>query len=154
MNQGREIKKSVGFLQGLAIVVGMIIGSGIFLKPSIVLNNAGSPFLALVAWILGGVVTLCSALSIAEIASNIPKAGGLYSYLEELYGEKIGFLLGWVQSVISYPASVAAQAIAFATYSAFFIPMTLWQQRFLAFGILALLLILNILPFLKQYQTF
>ena len=145
MNQGREIKKSVGFLQGLAIVVGMIIGSGIFLKPSIVLNNAGSPFLALVAWILGGVVTLCSALSIAEIASNIPKAGGLYSYLEELYGEKIGFLLGWVQSVISYPASVAAQAIAFATYSAFFIPMTLWQQRFLAFGILALLLILNIL---------
>ena len=145
MNQGREIKKSVGFLQGLAIVVGMIIGSGIFLKPSIVLNNAGSPFLALVAWILGGVVTLCSALSIAEIASNIPKAGGLYSYLEELYGEKIGFLLGWVQSVISYPASVAAQAIAFATYSAFFIPMTLWQQRFLAFCILALLLILNIL---------
>ena len=145
MNQGREIKKSVGFLQGLAIVVGMIIGSGIFLKPSIVLNNAGSPFLALVAWILGGVVTLCSALSIAEIASNIPKAGGLYSYLEELYGEKIGFLLGWVQSVISYPASVAAQAIAFATYSAFFIPMTLWQQRFLAFGILALLLLLNIL---------
>ena len=145
MNQGREIKKSVGFLQGLAIVVGMIIGSGIFLKPSIVLNNAGSPFLALVAWILGGVVTLCSALSIAEIASNIPKAGGLYSYLEELYGEKIGFLLGWVQSVISYPASVAAQAIAFATYSAFFIPMTLWQQRFLAFGILALLLILNII---------
>ena len=145
MNQGREIKKSVGFLQGLAIVVGMIIGSGIFLKPSIVLNNAGSPFLALVAWILGGVVTLCSALSIAEIASNIPKAGGLYSYLEELYGEKIGFLLGWVQSVISYPASVAAQAIAFATYSAFFIPMTLWQQRFLAFGILALLLLLNII---------
>ena len=145
MKQGQDMKKTVGFLQGLAIVVGMIIGSGIFLKPSIVLNNAGSPFLALVAWILGGVVTLCSALSIAEIASNIPKAGGLYSYLEELYGEKLGFLLGWVQSVISYPASVAAQAIAFATYSAFFIPMTLWQQRFLAFGVLALLLLLNIL---------
>ena len=145
MKHGQDMKKTVGFLQGLAIVVGMIIGSGIFLKPSIVLNNAGSPFLALVAWILGGVVTLCSALSIAEIASNIPKAGGLYSYLEELYGEKLGFLLGWVQSVISYPASVAAQAIAFATYSAFFIPMTLWQQRFLAFGVLALLLLLNIL---------
>ena len=145
MKKVPEMNKSVGFLQGLAIVVGMIIGSGIFLKPSVVLNNAGSPMLALVAWILGGVVTLCSALSIAEISSNITRAGGLYSYLEELYGPKVGFLLGWVQSVISYPASVAAQAIAFATYSAYFIPMTLWQQRFLAFAVLALLLVLNIL---------
>lgn len=145
MNHSQEIKKSVGFLQGLAIVVGMIIGSGIFLKPSIVLNNAGSPLMALLAWVLGGVVTLCSALSIAEIASNIPRAGGLYTYLEELYGEKVGFLLGWVQSVISYPASVAAQAIAFATYSAYFVPMTAWQQRFLALGVLGLLLVLNII---------
>ena len=139
MSQTTDNNRSVGFLQGLAIVVGMIIGSGIFLKPSIVLTHAGSPILALAAWILDGVVTLCSALSIAEIASNIPRAGGLYTYLEELYGEKIGFLLGWVQSVISYPASVAAQAIAFASYSAYFIPMTAWQQRFLAFGVLALI---------------
>ena len=80
------------------LAVGMIIGSGIFLKPSIVLNDAGSPVMALVAWVLGGIITLCSALSIAEIASNIPRAGGLYTYLEELYGEKWGFLLGWVQS--------------------------------------------------------
>lgn len=145
MGERIESKKSLGFLQGLAIVVGMIIGSGIFLKPSVVLNDAGSPVMALVAWILGGVVTLCSALSIAEIASNIPRAGGLYTYLEELYGEKVGFLLGWVQSVISYPASVAAQAIAFATYSAYFIPMGEWQQRFLAFGVLAFVLLMNIL---------
>lgn len=145
MGERIESKKSLGFLQGLAIVVGMIIGSGIFLKPSVVLNDAGSPVMALVAWILGGVVTLCSALSIAEIASNIPRAGGLYTYLEELYGEKVGFLLGWVQSVISYPASVAAQAIAFATYSAYFIPMGEWQQRLLAFGVLAFVLLMNIL---------
>ena len=145
MGERIEARKSLGFLQGLAIVVGMIIGSGIFLKPSVVLNDAGSPVMALVAWILGGVVTLCSALSIAEIASNIPRAGGLYTFLEELYGEKVGFLLGWVQSVISYPASVAAQAIAFATYSAYFIPMGEWQQRFLAFGVLAFVLLMNIL---------
>ena len=145
MGERIEMKKSVGFLQGLAIVVGMIIGSGIFLKPSVVLNDAGSPVVALIAWILGGVITLCSALSIAEIASNIPRAGGLYTYLEELYGEKVGFLLGWVQSVISYPASVAAQAIAFATYSAYFIPMNEWQQRFLAFGVLAFVMVMNIL---------
>lgn len=137
--------KSVGFLQGLAIVVGMIIGSGIFLKPGIVLSQAGSTTLALVAWILGGVVTLCSALSIAEIASNIPRAGGLYTYLEELYGEKWGFLLGWVQSVISYPASVAALGIAFATYASYFLPMGPWAQRFVAFGVMGLILLLNVL---------
>jgi len=141
----QEMKKSLGMLQGLALVVGMIIGSGIFLKPGVVLMNAGSPVLALVAWIVGGIVTLASALSIAEIAANIPKAGGLYSYLEDLYGPKWGFLLGWVQSIISYPASVAAQAIAFATYAAYFVEMGEWGQRFLAIGVLVFVLVLNIL---------
>lgn len=138
-------KKSIGLWQGLAIVVGMIIGSGIFLKPSIVLRDAGSPMFALVAWILGGVITLASALSVAEIAANIPRSGGLYTYLEELYGEKWGFLLGWVQSIVSYPASVAAQAIAFAVYASWFVPLSQGQQTLLAVAVLALLLVLNIL---------
>ena len=79
------MKKSINLVQGLSIVVGMIIGSGIFLKPAIVLKDAGNPIMALAAWILGGIITLASALTIAEIASNIPRAGGLYTYLEELY---------------------------------------------------------------------
>ena len=139
------MKKSINLVQGLSIVVGMIIGSGIFLKPAIVLKDAENPIMALAAWILGGIITLASALTIAEIASNIPRAGGLYTYLEELYGERWGFLLGWVQTVISYPASVAAQAIAFSIYASYFIPMTDWQQRLLGIGVLALLLLLNIL---------
>lgn len=141
----KKAKQSVGILQGLALVVGMIIGSGIFLKPGIVLKDAGSPMLSLIAWLAGGIITLASALSIAEISSNIPRAGGLYAYLEELYGPVWGFLLGWVQSVISYPASVAAQAIAFSVYANFFIPMTGFQQQLLAVGILGFLLLLNIL---------
>ena len=149
MGDNKTIQKSVGFLQGLAIVVGMIIGSGIFLKPSIVLNAAGNTTMALVAWVAGGLVTLCSALSIAEIASNIPRAGGLYTYLEELYGEKWGFLLGWVQSIISYPASVAAQAIAFATYASFFLPTSfgenVWAMRGLALGVMGFVLLMNVL---------
>ncbi len=140
-----ETKRTIGLWQGLALVVGMIIGSGIFLKPSVVLSDAGSPFYALLAWILGGAVTLASALSVAEIAANIPREGGLYTYLEELYGEKYGFLLGWVQSVISYPASVAAQAIAFSVYASWFVPLGKWEQTALAIGVLALLLVLNIL---------
>lgn len=98
------LKKSVTFIEAMAIVVGMIIGSGIFLKPGIVFNDAGSPIMGILAWVVGGIITLASALTIAEVASSIPKTGGLYVYLEELYGEVWGFLLGWVQTVISYPA--------------------------------------------------
>ena len=139
------LKKSVTVIQALSLVVGMIIGSGIFLKPGVVLQSAGSPLMAIAAWVAGGIITLASALSVAEIASVIPKTGGLYIYLEELYGDIWGFLLGWVQTVISYPASIAAQAIAFSTYAAIFVPMGLWQQKGLAIAIMAFVLVMNII---------
>jgi APA family basic amino acid/polyamine antiporter len=140
-----SLKKNVTFIEAMAIVVGMIIGSGVFLKPGIVLQSAGSPFMAILAWVAGGVITLASALAIAEIAAAIPKAGGLYTYLTELYGETFGFLLGWVQTIISYPASVAALAIAFSTYAGFFLPMNDVQQKILAVAVLAFILLMNIL---------
>lgn len=141
----KSLKKSITFTQAMAIVVGMIIGSGIFLKPGIVLQSAGSPFMSILAWVAGGIITLASALTIAEIASAIPKTGGLYTYLGELYGDVFGFLLGWVQTIISYPASVAALAIAFATYSNFFIPMNDIQQKLLAISALAFIMLMNII---------
>lgn len=141
----RTLKKNLTFLEAMAIVVGMIIGSGIFLKPGIVLQSAGSPFMAILAWVVGGIITLASALSIAEIAAAIPKVGGLYSYLVELYGNIFGFLLGWVQTIISYPASVAAQAIAFSTYANFFLPMNSLEQKLLAISVLAFILLMNVL---------
>lgn len=141
----KEQQSSITVLQALAIVVGMIIGSGIFLKPGIVLVNAGSPALAVLAWAAGGVITLASALTVAEIAAAIPKSGGLYTYLGELYGDTVGYLLGWVQAVISYPASVAALAIAFSTYSGYFIPLEGWEQKLLAIAILGFILLMNVI---------
>lgn len=141
----QNLKKTVTFVQAIAIVIGMIIGSGIFLKPSIVFHNAGSPILGLLAWALGGVITMASALTVAEIAAAIPKTGGLYVYLEELYGEAWGFLLGWVQTVISFPAAAAALAIAFSTYTTFFIPLGALEQKLLAVGVLAFVTAMNIL---------
>ena len=137
--------RTLSFVQALAIVVGMIIGSGIFLKPSIVLEQAGSPVGSLLAWVAGGLITLAAALSVAEVASAIPKTGGLYTYLQDLYGDVWGYLLGWVQTIISYPASIAAQAIAFATYAAIFWPMTGGQQKVVAIAVMAFLLAMNIL---------
>lgn len=143
--QNNSLKKSVNTVEAMAIVVGMIIGSGIFLKPSIVLSDAGSPLKSILAWVVGGVITLAAALSVAEIAAAIPESGGLYTYLGSLYGGVFGFLLGWVQAIISYPASVAAQAIAFATYAEFFLPLSPMQQKLLAVAVLAFLLVMNIL---------
>ncbi|MGG6314607.1 APC family permease [Paenibacillus macerans] len=141
----RPIRKTVNFVEALAIVVGVIIGSGIFLKPGIVLSNAGSPWMSILAWVAGGIITLASALSVAEIAAAIPRSGGLYTYLGELYGNVFGFLLGWVQTVISYPASVAALAIAFASYSGYFVPMNGLEQKLLAVAILAFILAMNVI---------
>ena len=141
----KELKKTVTFIEAVAIVIGTIIGSGIFLKPGIVLSNAGSPVMGILAWVAGGIVTLASALTIAEVASAIPKTGGLYAYLEELYGDKWGFLLGWVQTVITYPASGAALAIAFATFSTYFIPMNSVAQKTLAIGVLIFVILMNII---------
>ena len=141
----KQLKRSLSFIDGIAIVVGAIIGSGIFLKPGIDLGNAGSPFLGLMAWLVGGIVTLASALTIAEIGSAIPRTGGVYVYLEELFGDVWGFLFGWVQTVITYPASAGALAIAFATFSTFFIPMTGIQQKMLAIGTVIFLVIMNMI---------
>lgn len=142
----KQLKKSVTTIEAFAIVVGTIIGSGVFMKPSIVLTNAGSPMMSLMAWVVGGIVTLASALTIAEIATAIPKTGGLYVYLEELFGEVWGFLLGWVQTVITYPASAAALAIVFSTQALFFVPqLTSMQQKLLSIFILLFVIIMNII---------
>ncbi|WP_340022513.1 amino acid permease [Paenibacillus sp. FSL K6-1096] len=143
--KSKPLTQSITFMQALALVVGMIIGSGIFLKPGIVLSDAGTPWMSILAWLAGGIITLASALSVAEIAAAIPQSGGLYTYLTELYGGVAGYLLGWVQAVISYPASVAALAIAFATYSGYFVPLNAWQQKLVAVGILAFILLMNVI---------
>ncbi|WP_392485949.1 APC family permease [Haloimpatiens sp. FM7315] len=141
----KNLKRSINLVEAISIVIGLIIGSGIFLKPGIVLKNAGSPKMAVIAWLTGGIITLCSALSIAEIAANMPKTGGLYSYLEELYGNIWGFLLGWVQTVISFPGSCAALSIACAILTSYLIPLSNFQIKLLAVGLIAFLTIMNIL---------
>lgn len=126
-----KLKKNLGLFEAMAIVIGMVIGSGIFFKPAIVFQNAGSPLLGILAWVVGGIIAIAAGLTISEIAAMIPKVGGLYAYLKEIYGEKVAFLLGWVQTLLYYPGSIAALAIVFATQGAFLVPMTAFQQKIL-----------------------
>lgn len=105
-----NLKRSLGFGSAISIVVGTIIGSGIFFKQGSVLDSAGSSTLAIIAWIFGGVITLTGGLTVAEIGSQMPYTGGLYVYIENIYGRIFGFLAGWMQIIVYGPAIIASVA--------------------------------------------
>jgi len=105
-----ELVRGLGLSSSTAIVVGTMIGTGIFLKPSEVAREAGSVEWALVAWVVGGALTLLGALSYLELGTAMPEAGADYAYLSRGIGPAWGFLYGWKGSVVSGPASIAAGA--------------------------------------------
>src|SRR5207244_2130694 len=117
-----ELRRTLGLWTGIAIVVGTIIGGGIFLVPSAMVRAVGSPAEVFVVWIFGGVLTLFGALTYAELAAAIPDAGGTYTYLRVAYGPFFGFLYGWSESVIVRPASYAAFGAGFYRYLSDFFP--------------------------------
>ena len=94
VNVSKWLKKEIGLLEAISIVIGMVIGSGIFFKASSVFKNAGTPMLGILAWVIGGLITTAAALSVAEVATAFPTTGGVFVYLKELYGEKCAFLFG------------------------------------------------------------
>ncbi|AKA71778.1 APC family permease [Clostridium scatologenes] len=110
-----ELKKEIGLVPALAIVIGMVIGSGVFFKPTAIFTSTGAPGLGMMAWVLGGIISIAGGLTAAEISAAIPKTGGMIAYLEETYGDVWGYLLGWAQTIIYIPANIAALAIIFAT---------------------------------------
>ncbi|RAL24401.1 APC family permease [Thermoflavimicrobium daqui] len=117
----KDLKKDLGFWSALSIVVGVVIGSGVFVKPGTVLSYVGGDTnLALLAWLFGGILTLAAGLTIAELSAHFPKTGGLYVYLEEVYGRFWGYLSGWVQCVIYQPALIGAMGLYFGSLVAHF----------------------------------
>lgn len=108
------IQKNIGFFPALALVMGTVIGSGVFFKVSNITEVTGTPGMTLLVWLLGGVITICAGLTVAELAAAIPRNGGLTTYIEYTYGKFSGFLAGWAQSFIYFPAMIAAQAIVFS----------------------------------------
>ncbi len=126
------------------IAVGGTIGSGIFLTPSLVAGQLVSPVMILGIWVLGGIVTLCGALSFAELAGMMPKAGGMYAYLSESFGDLAGFLFGWAYLLVVNTGGIAALSLAFATYLGYFIPLDQFSTQLTACLGLAAVTALNI----------
>lgn len=114
MEKQNVIQKNIGFFPALALVMGTVIGSGVFFKVSNITEVTGTPGMTLLVWLLGGIITICAGLTVAELAAAIPRNGGLTTYIEYTYGKFSGFLAGWAQSFIYFPAMIAAQAIVFS----------------------------------------
>lgn len=113
-----ELARVLGVWAALAMVVGTVIGSGIFRVPSEMVQQVGTPWMVVVVWVFGGLLTLFGALTYAELAAALPEAGGEYVYLREAYGRFFGFLYGWTQTWVAKSASIATLATAFADYLA------------------------------------
>jgi APA family basic amino acid/polyamine antiporter len=117
-----ELKRDLGVWGAAAIVVGTVIGSGIFLVPKSMVQNVGTPNMVLFVFIFGGLLSLAGALTYAELSSAMPEAGGEYVYLREAYGPFFAFLYGWTQLWVAKSGSVATLATGFFTYMANFYP--------------------------------
>ena len=138
--------KQLTLFDSTCIIVGIIIGAGIYQMAPAVAQGAGNWWAVLLIWVVGGLLSLCGALGYAELASAYPQAGGDYVYLSRAYGRWTGFLFGWVQLTIVRPGDIAIMAFAFATYArAAYDPLASYpaisQRLFAALATLVLTLI-------------
>ncbi len=119
-----QLAHEIRLLDAVAIVVGTILGSAIFIIPSSIARELGSLRQVLAIWILGGLLSLCGGLSIAELGTVFPKAGGLYVYLNESYGRLVAFLYGWALITLVHSGSIAALSVAFSLFVSQLMPLT------------------------------
>lgn len=102
------LKSELGLFSAMSIVVGVVLGAGAFMKPPAVLGAAGDSTMALLAWSLGGLFSAAGGLTLCELGAMFPRTGGIYIYLEEVFGEKIAFLYGWMITFLFGPATIGA----------------------------------------------
>jgi basic amino acid/polyamine antiporter, APA family len=114
--------KRVNLFDGISIVAGAMIGSGIFIVSADIARNVGSPGWLLVVWLISGIMTIIGAVSYGELASMMPHVGGQYVYLKEAYHPLIGFLFGWTTFLVIQCGTIAAVAVAFAKFSGVLFP--------------------------------
>jgi basic amino acid/polyamine antiporter, APA family len=129
-------QKRVNLFDGVAIVAGAMIGSGIFIVSADIARNVGSPGWLMIVWLITGIITVIGALSYGELASMMPHVGGQYVYLREAYHPLLGFLFGWTTFLVIQCGSIAAVAVAFAKFSGVLFPWISDQNILLQFGIL------------------
>ena len=130
-----DLPRALGLLDSTLLVVGLGIGTGIFLTTGIMAQSLPSPTLLMIVWTAGGLLTLAGALTYAELGAMMPAAGGQYVYLREAYGDLVAFLFGWFTLLVYQSGGNAALAVGFAEYFGFFFPRLGMQNVLAEFSI-------------------
>src|SRR5215469_4495308 len=137
------LPRKLGFLDAVSIVIGVVIGAGIFLVPSLVARQLRSAAAILGVWIFAGVISFFGSLACAELGTMLPATGGQYVFLREAYGPLVGFVCGWSMFLVARTAQVAWLAVTLALYVSYFIPLAAPASKLLGIGAIALFTWIN-----------
>jgi APA family basic amino acid/polyamine antiporter len=138
-----DLPRRLSLFDGAALLVGAVIGSGIFVVPALIAQRIPEPGLAIGVWVFSGLLVLCGALTLAELGTMLPESGGLYVYMREAYGSFWAFLYGWTIMLVVIPGALAALTAAFFLYVRQFVPIPLWTEKTLGIGLLLGLALVN-----------
>ena len=139
-----RLARQVGLFDATMVVMGGIVGAGIFINPYVVAQQVHTPLLVLAAWAVGGVLAMLGAFVYAELADRMPEVGGQYAYLREAYHPALGFLYGWVLLLVVQTGGMAAVTVTFARYFVDLTGLPL-SDRAIALLTLAVLTVINCL---------
>ena len=145
-------RRALGVLDALALIVGTIVGVGIFKTPSLVAGNANSTTIAMLAWIAGGAISLVGALCYAELATTYPHAGGDYHYLTRAFGPRLGFLFAWARISVIQTGAIALHAFVVGDYAAELWPLGPYASALYGVVVVAVLTVLNVVG-VRQGKT-
>ena len=154
MKHSSDPQRILGFWDSSSIILGIVIGVGIFRVPSDVAQYIPCPQWALAAWLIGGLICVTGALCFAELATLFPETGGAYVYLKESYGPGVGFLFGWVELLIIRPGAIAGVSFVFAEAVLSLFQLNPWTLKWVAGICIGCLMVINLcgLRYTKEIQ--
>ena len=130
VQEKKQLIRALKLTDATLLVIGSVIGTGVFLKAATMTQQVGTPALVLTAWAVAGLLSLTSALAYAELGAMMPRAGGEYVYLQAAYGRMPAFLYGWTQVAVAQTGGIAALGIAGATFLSAFLPTgNVWAKH-------------------------
>jgi APA family basic amino acid/polyamine antiporter len=138
----QDLPRTLGLVDATVVVVGIVIGAGIFLVPNLVARNLPSESLILVVWIFSGVLSFFGA-AYAELGAMLPFTGGQYIYLREAFGPLGAFLSGWTFSIVMLSSAIAWLAVGFSIYLSQFVPLSKPAAKAVSIGLIAVLTTIN-----------
>ena len=143
----RDLRRVIGFWSGTALIIGITIGSGIFRTPPTIAALVPNAPLVMALWVAFGFISICGALTVAELSSMMPRTGGVYVFLREAYGDAAAFVFGWIYVLVTTPATMAALATVFAEFllNLLRVPSNLFTVQAIGIAAIVLLTFANVL---------